>query len=109
MTTIVNDNGVTVVVPASGAPGPVTTGRCATGWFLCGGQGEAGCCPSGYSCGTASCSVVVSGQGTATVAKERPANTGTSGAIGGYGKGRGAVLGSIVVMAGVIGLCGWVL
>lgn len=73
MTTIVDSNGVTVAVPATAVPAAATTGKCADGWFLCGKEAGpvAGCCPSGYSCGTASCSVA-NAQVTGTVAKERP-------------------------------------
>ncbi|CCF46856.1 hypothetical protein CH063_00083 [Colletotrichum higginsianum] len=58
-TTIVS-NGVTVVVPVSDVPEPQATETCASGWFLCGEDGGPipGCCPSGYQCGTASCSSV---------------------------------------------------
>ncbi|KAK0720569.1 hypothetical protein B0H67DRAFT_600026 [Lasiosphaeris hirsuta] len=73
LTTIVNTNGITVVVPAAEVPA-ATTGNCATGWFMCGREAGPlpGCCPSGYSCGTASCSVVEPAGGTATVAKAVP-------------------------------------
>ncbi|KAK0635563.1 hypothetical protein B0T17DRAFT_650536 [Bombardia bombarda] len=83
MTTMVDTNGVTVVVPASEVPATATA-TCASGWFMCGSEAGpvAGCCPSGYSCGTASCSVVTVG-GTATIAKELPGQTG--GAAGGRG------------------------
>lgn len=76
MTTLVNANGITVVVPASGVPA-ATTGSCANGWFMCGSDAgpHAGCCPSGYDCGTASCSLVTDGA-TATVAKARPSDAG---------------------------------
>ncbi|KAK3370249.1 hypothetical protein B0H63DRAFT_312080 [Podospora didyma] len=72
LTTIINGNGITVVVPASGVPAATTT-SCAGGWFLCGSDAGPlpGCCPSGYSCGTASCSSVATA-GTATVAKALP-------------------------------------
>jgi len=72
MTTIVTANGVTIVVPASGVPA-ATTGECANGWYMCGSDAgpEPGCCPSGYNCGTVSCSAVADGA-TATVAKARP-------------------------------------
>ena len=75
MTTIVNANGVTVVVPASGVPAS-SVGSCAQGWFLCGDEGGAvpGCCPSGYACGTASCGIEVAGQ-TAGVAKGLPGHS----------------------------------
>ncbi|KAK0614189.1 hypothetical protein B0T14DRAFT_299254 [Immersiella caudata] len=77
MTTIVNGGGVTIVVPAEGAV--ATTGSCASGWYMCGSDaGPApGCCPSGYSCGTASCSVLMDGA-TATVAKVRPGSSARS-------------------------------
>ncbi|KAK4190667.1 hypothetical protein QBC35DRAFT_489416 [Podospora australis] len=83
MTTIVSD-GVTVVVPAipTAAP-PVGTGpaeKCADGWFLCGRDAGpvAGCCPSGYNCGQASCTTV--GGGATGVMAKVPAgqNSGTS-------------------------------
>lgn len=72
-TTVVTAGGVTVVVPVPTVTEAVVTSSCATGWFLCGPAAgdEAGCCPSGYSCGTASCSRATIG-GTATLAKELP-------------------------------------
>ncbi|KAM7221746.1 hypothetical protein V8F06_002954 [Rhypophila decipiens] len=77
MTTIVNSNGITVAVavPSTGVPA-ATTGTCADGWFLCGKDAGpvAGCCPSGYACGTASCTVRNS-QATGTVAKELPGSS----------------------------------
>ncbi|KAL0777994.1 hypothetical protein CaCOL14_005646 [Colletotrichum acutatum] len=58
-TTIIS-NGVTVVVPLTDVPEPQATETCASGWFLCGSEGGPvpGCCPSGYECGTASCSSI---------------------------------------------------
>ncbi|KAG5978308.1 hypothetical protein E4U55_006248 [Claviceps digitariae] len=57
-TTLISD-GVTIVVPVMDTPATSTTGSgtCASGWFLCGKDdgASAGCCPSGYECGTASC------------------------------------------------------
>ncbi|KAK2597464.1 hypothetical protein QQS21_005934 [Conoideocrella luteorostrata] len=55
-TTIVSD-GATIVVPATDMPKPTASATCAGGWFLCGSNAGAlaGCCPSGYECGTASC------------------------------------------------------
>ena len=86
MTTIVNANGVTVVVPAKDVPAS-TMGSCAQGWFLCGAEGGpvAGCCPSGYACGTASCSAEIAGQ-TAGVAKGLPGHNGGE-RVGGGGVG----------------------
>ncbi|CAK7240081.1 MAG: hypothetical protein STHCBS139747_001518 [Sporothrix thermara] len=85
MTTIVNDNGITVVVPATAAAAAATeaSATCASGWFLCGANAGpvAGCCPSGYSCGTASCSL--KGASAATVQKELPTGTGDSSSTSG--------------------------
>lgn len=36
--------------------------HCANGWFSCGADESGGCCPSGYLCGTASCTATISGQ-----------------------------------------------
>ena len=71
-TTLINTNGITVVAPATEMPA-ATTDLCAAGWFLCGDEAGPlpGCCPSGYSCGTASCSAETAGA-TATVAKALP-------------------------------------
>ncbi|OTA70656.1 hypothetical protein K449DRAFT_428207 [Hypoxylon sp. EC38] len=78
-TTIIS-NGVTVVVPLTDAQAAssaltTTTATCASGWFLCGTDAGpvAGCCPSGYSCGTASCTLSTS-TATATVQKELPSS-----------------------------------
>lgn len=73
MTTIVNTNGITVVVPETAAAAATTSSAtCASGWFLCGANAGpvAGCCPSGYNCGTASCSLT--GASATTVQKELP-------------------------------------
>ncbi|KAI1658185.1 hypothetical protein F4813DRAFT_357674 [Daldinia decipiens] len=77
MTTILSGGGVTIAVPASdaqAAAGAQPTATCASGWFLCGGDDAgpvAGCCPSGYACGAASCTISTS-TATATVQKELP-------------------------------------
>ncbi|KAI0019303.1 hypothetical protein F4780DRAFT_793390 [Xylariomycetidae sp. FL0641] len=96
-TTITRD-GATVVVPASDAPAPGggdTT--CAGGWTLCGGGGDTpGCCPDGYTCGTASCTLVAA-SATRTVQKELP------GQAAGVGRGWGeALLGALC--AGLVGV-----
>ncbi|KAI1462826.1 hypothetical protein F4805DRAFT_11201 [Annulohypoxylon moriforme] len=86
-TTIVNANGVTVVVPLSDAQAvaaTATTATCAGGWFMCGeeeGGPTPGCCPSGYKCGTASCTLSAS-TATATVMKELPSSSGAGGKVG---------------------------
>ncbi|KAI0881700.1 uncharacterized protein GGS22DRAFT_171638 [Annulohypoxylon maeteangense] len=93
-TTIVNANGATIVVPLSDAQAvaatATATATCAAGWFMCGeGAGPTpGCCPDGYGCGTASCTLSAS-TATATVLKELPSS-------GGVGRGCG------------LGVWGWV-
>ena len=79
-TTIVNVNGVTVVVPLPADGGSLPTpapGSCADGWQLCPDEAGPikGCCPTGYACGTASCTGAFP-QGTATVAKVLPGRNG---------------------------------
>ncbi|KAH7326115.1 hypothetical protein B0I35DRAFT_126173 [Stachybotrys elegans] len=61
-TTIFSD-GVTIVVPAGDVPA-TTPATCADGWFLCGRDAGpvAGCCPTGFDCGTASCFTVEASQ-----------------------------------------------
>ncbi|KAL2196488.1 hypothetical protein P885DRAFT_78213 [Corynascus similis CBS 632.67] len=77
MTTIVNEHGVTVVVPASGVPTTTSVGECAAGWFMCGRGDGGGCCPSGYECGTASCFQDGAGATAgASVAKGSPGESG---------------------------------
>lgn len=70
--TMVVSDGKTVVVPASDVPSTATS-TCASGWFLCGTDAgaRAGCCPSGYNCGTASCFSMSASQ-TGSVQKEQP-------------------------------------
>ena len=71
LTPIVSD-GATIVVAATGAA-TAATSTCAQGWFLCGKSAGpvAGCCPSGYSCGTVSCFTVTASQ-TEQAQKEFP-------------------------------------
>lgn len=83
-TTIVDANGATVVVPATAVPTTTTnTATCASGWSICPSSGTdptvlaAGCCPTGYSCGTASC-FLATGSATASVAKEIPGSAANS-------------------------------
>jgi hypothetical protein len=81
-TTIITTNGVTIVVPLSDAPTtPTETATaCADGWFLCGADAGPvfGCCPSGYMCGTASCTLSAA-TATATIQKELPGNDAAGG------------------------------
>ncbi|KAL6878803.1 hypothetical protein J3F83DRAFT_768139 [Trichoderma novae-zelandiae] len=71
-TTIVS-HGVTVVVPANDVPTATASDECASGWFLCGKDAGAvaGCCPSGYKCGTASC-FTSSASETNSLQKQQP-------------------------------------
>ncbi|KAI0012333.1 hypothetical protein F4779DRAFT_85820 [Xylariaceae sp. FL0662B] len=94
-TTITTANGVTVVVPVTDATAAAAASfspTCAEGWFLCGSDAGpvAGCCPSGYACGTASCTLSTT-TATATVQKALP-NAGS------WGRGRGRA--SAVLVAG---------
>ncbi|KAF7556102.1 hypothetical protein G7046_g6382 [Stylonectria norvegica] len=78
-TTIISD-GATVVVLATDVPTTRATSTCAGGWFLCGSAAGpvAGCCPSGYDCGTASCFTVQASE-TAKVQKEFPEKKSSAG------------------------------
>ncbi|KAH9900272.1 hypothetical protein F4778DRAFT_741010 [Xylariomycetidae sp. FL2044] len=105
MTTLTS-NGVTIVVAitdadaAAAAATATATAECAAGWFMCGADAGpvAGCCPSGYDCGTASCTLTADGgAATATVGKELP---GSGAAAGGRGLSRGFLWGVI----GVVGV-----
>ncbi|UKZ92051.1 uncharacterized protein TrAFT101_007018 [Trichoderma asperellum] len=66
-------HGVTVVVPAGDVPTAAASDKCASGWFLCGKDAGsvAGCCPSGYKCGTASCFTSAASE-TNSVQKQEP-------------------------------------
>lgn len=74
-TTVVNSGGATVVVPlpVPAGAGASRVSTCAGGWYLCPDSAgpQAGCCPSNYACGAASCTLTADGAG-ATVQKERP-------------------------------------
>ncbi|KAI0528282.1 hypothetical protein F5B22DRAFT_29859 [Xylaria bambusicola] len=94
--TTIETNGATVVVPLTDAQvAPTTTATCASGWFLCGANAGpvSGCCPSGYMCGTASCTLSAA-TATATVQKEMPGN-----AAGGWRVMRGEGVMSLAIVA----------
>jgi len=79
-TTLIS-NGLTVVVPVGSAAALNSpTGVCATGWSSCAASLGGNCCPTGYECGTASCSSLSPTQ-TAVVQKGSP-NSGTRGGAG---------------------------
>ncbi|KAK8050521.1 hypothetical protein PG994_012251 [Apiospora phragmitis] len=72
--TTLTSNGMTLVLPATDVPeAPPAEATCAGGWFLCPSEAGpvAGCCPSGYDCGSASCTLSAV-TATATVQKELP-------------------------------------
>ncbi|KAL2687249.1 hypothetical protein Neosp_004802 [[Neocosmospora] mangrovei] len=72
-TTIISDGATIVILATDAPPAPGPTSTCADGWFLCGASAGpvAGCCPTGYDCGTASCFTVQASQ-TGAVQKEFP-------------------------------------
>ncbi|KAG8158665.1 hypothetical protein KVR01_011787 [Diaporthe batatas] len=78
-TTIISGD-QTIVVPVTAVPTTTSDATCAGGWSLCPASAgpTAGCCPSGYDCGTASC-FLATGSATASLAKEFPANSGAGG------------------------------
>lgn len=52
--TVVNSNGVTVVVPSGGSfatTAPGQGGTCPSAWYSCPASRGGNCCPEGYSCG----------------------------------------------------------
>ncbi|KAH7358426.1 hypothetical protein B0T11DRAFT_103700 [Plectosphaerella cucumerina] len=91
-TTITTD-GATVVVPLTDVPEAQATETCADGWFMCGADAGpvAGCCPSGYECGVASCTTVQASQ-TEAIQKMLP----DSGARAGASLSLVLVLGAVV-------------
>ncbi|EKD16983.1 hypothetical protein MBM_04560 [Drepanopeziza brunnea f. sp. 'multigermtubi' MB_m1] len=96
-TTII-DNGVTIVVPVGpAATVAMPTGNCAAGWATCAASLGGNCCPSGWACGTASCSSVGPTE-THVAQKASP---------GSAGRKKGAV--GLVVGVGCLaaGLVGW--
>ncbi|KAI0466723.1 hypothetical protein F4859DRAFT_289290 [Xylaria cf. heliscus] len=100
-------HGVTIVVPLTDAQAAATstaTATCANGWFLCGAAeagSVAGCCPSGYVCGTASCTLSAA-TATATVQKELPGND-----AAGARRGQEGV--AVVMLLTCMVALGWVL
>jgi hypothetical protein len=91
-TTIVSGT-VTIVVPVGPAATVATpSGICATGWSTCPASVGGNCCPSGWECGTASCSSVSPSQ-TNVLQKGSP-NEGVKSMIL---KGRIRVLGGVLM------------
>ena len=74
-TLLVNSTGLTIVAPTGSgitAPPRPMTGTCANGWSTCPASESGGCCPSGFACGTATCTATVSGAGNAEIGKVAP-------------------------------------
>lgn len=96
-TTII-DTSRTVVVPV----GPAATvnsptGACASGWQTCAPEVGGNCCPSGYQCGTASCTLVQASQ-TAVAGKNSPSSGGDVVRVG-----------VATICAGVLAVSAWLL
>jgi hypothetical protein len=63
---------VTIVVPiGSAATLSTPSGNCASGWSSCAASLGGNCCPSGWQCGTASCTSI-SATSTAFGQKDAP-------------------------------------
>ncbi|KAG9236222.1 hypothetical protein BJ875DRAFT_237371 [Amylocarpus encephaloides] len=89
-TTLIS-SGQTIVVPVGAAATVATpTGTCATGWSTCAASIGGNCCPSGWDCGTASCTSL-SPTNTEVVQKASP-NIGVK-----RGVNVGACLGVVLV------------
>ncbi|KAE8354846.1 hypothetical protein BDV28DRAFT_67893 [Aspergillus coremiiformis] len=71
--TTITSSDRTIVVPVETEAPPVTTGRCANGWFSCADTVGGGCCPTGFACGS-SCTAVATATATGTIAKGQPTN-----------------------------------
>ncbi|PQE19125.1 gpi anchored protein [Rutstroemia sp. NJR-2017a BBW] len=70
-------SGITIAVPVGTAATVTTaTGTCATGWSSCAASVGGDCCPSGFECGTASCSSV-GPSATQLRGKETPGGAGS--------------------------------
>ncbi|QBZ62509.1 hypothetical protein PoMZ_11391 [Pyricularia oryzae] len=79
LSTTIISNGVTVAVPLpTPNRGSDDSKTCAGGWYMCPDSAGpvAGCCPSGYDCGVASCTSAREGA-TATLQKEFPSSAAT--------------------------------
>ena len=106
-TTITNGDGVTVVAPVptgTDAGDDQPEPQCASGWSLCPAEAGpiAGCCPDGYRCGTASCTLSQP-DATATAQKQFPNAAGESRWAGSSGAGRWALA---LLLCAVVGFAG---
>lgn len=73
-TAVVSNNDETIVAPAVSTD----SATCAGGWFGCDDSMGGGCCPTGFACGSASCTASTgeSVTATGTVAKETGGGSG---------------------------------
>ncbi|EHK45111.1 hypothetical protein TRIATDRAFT_284095 [Trichoderma atroviride IMI 206040] len=100
-------HGVTVVVPADDVPTATASDKCAGGWFLCGKDAGsvAGCCPSGYKCGTASCFTSAASE-TNSVQKQEPEapskNAASSAVLSSSLLVMGGITGSLLLLLGAL-------
>ena len=106
-TTITNGDGVTVVAPVptgTDAGDDQPEPECASGWSLCPAEAGpiAGCCPDGYRCGTASCTLSEP-DATATAQKQFPNAAGESRWAGSKGDMRWA---SALLVCAAVGFAG---
>ncbi|PGH32662.1 hypothetical protein GX50_04509 [[Emmonsia] crescens] len=86
-TTIVDDNGATIVIPVNptalvSSPGGEGGRRCAGGWSSCAASAGGGCCPDGFVCAEVSCTISAEGRGTMVVGKMAPENGAERGVVG---------------------------
>lgn len=94
--TTILSGGVTVVVPVGTAASVATpTGACATGWSSCDASLGGNCCPTGFACGTASCSSLSPTQ-TSVVQKASP-NSGNRRILGIEGVLVGLIAGCLLI------------
>ncbi|KIV88313.1 hypothetical protein PV10_08008 [Exophiala mesophila] len=99
-TTVVDEGSVTIVAPTgSGITGVGTllTGSCAQGWATCEPDVGGGCCPSGYTCETATCAAASGGAAVGKLAPE-------SGAIAIDTTYLGWLGGILAIMSGFLGV-----
>ncbi|KAM0511485.1 hypothetical protein ACHAPE_009839 [Trichoderma viride] len=100
-------HGVTVVVPADDVPTATASDKCASDWFLCGKDAGsvAGCCPSGYKCGTASCFTSAASE-TNSVQKQEPEasskNAASSAVLSSSLLIMGGITGSLLLLLGAL-------
>lgn len=73
------------------------TGTCATGWATCAASDGGNCCPSGWQCGTASCSSV-GATSTALLQKESPNMGHRNKGIGAFVAALGAFLVGVLLL-----------